>query len=286
MAEITKKEEGIFLMLFNRSGYVLDFSTADFDVFTANSVGIALCNEYGLSKGKSLKAYLDNAAYSEKEKLLLDLFHHYEDNMQYEYDKDYEDDLYWGSDISRYDERYARIYQKCKVIVERIEGTSSVISQTADDLKKKFSSEYMSKQIELMVSMQKTNPTNAIGTAKELIESCCKTILDELGIPWNKTDDVPQLTNKTLDALNLLPANVQSTDQGADAIKAVLGNLRSIPSKLAEIRNPFGSGHGKSASFKGLEERHAKLAVGSSITFVDFVWSTYENQKKTGQKII
>ena len=144
----------------------------------------------------------------------------------------------------------------------------------------------MTQQIELMVSMQATNPTNAIGIAKELIESCCKTILDEMGIPWSKTDDVPQLTNKTLDALNLLPSNIQSTDQGADAIKAILGNLRAIPSKLTEIRNPFGSGHGKSASFKGLEERHAKLAVGSSITFVDFVWSTYENQKQTGQKII
>lgn len=73
-------------------------------------------------------------------------------------------------------------------------------------------------------------------------------------------------------ALNLLPSNVQSTDRGADAIKAVLGNLRAIPTKLAEIRNPFGSGHGKSASFQGLEVRHAKLAVGSSITFVDFIW--------------
>lgn len=183
-------------------------------------------------------------------------------------------------------EKYARIYQKCKGIVERIEGTSSIINQIADNLKRKFSSEYMTQQIELMVSMQATNPTNAIGTAKELIESCCKTILDEMGIPWSKTDDVPQLTNKTLDALNLLPSNIQSTDQGADVIKAILGNLRAIPSKLAEIRNPFGSGHGKSASFKGLEERHAKLAVGSSITFVDFVWSTYENQKQTGQKII
>ncbi len=202
--------------------------------------------------------------------------------MQHEYDKDYENFFCYNG----YDERYAKIYQKCKDIVERIEGTSSVISQAADNLKKKFSSEYMSQQIELMISMQATNPTNAIGAAKELIESCCKTILDEMGILWSKTDDVPQLTNKTLDALNLLPANIQSTDQGADAIKAILGNLRSIPSKLAEIRNPFGSGHGKSASFKGLEERHAKLAVGSSITFVDFVWSTYENQKQTGQKII
>ena len=119
--------------------------------------------------------------------------------------------------------------------------------------------------------------------AKELIESCCKTILDEMGISWDKNDDVPQLTNKVLDALNLLPAGVQPTDQGADSIKAVLGNLRAIPSKLAELRNPFGSGHGKSASFVGLEERHAKLAVSCSITFVDFVWSTFESINKTSK---
>lgn len=283
---MTKQEEGTFLMLFNRSGYVLNFSTNDFDVFTTNSIGEALCAKYGLSKGKSLNAYLNSASDENRLKLLSDLFHYYEDNMEYEYNKDYEDDFYWGSSISRYDERYARIYQKCKAIMDRMEGGSSVIAKTADNLKEKFSSEYMSKQIELMVSMQSTNPTNAIGMAKELIESCCKTILEDLGIAWSKTDDVPQLTNKTMDALNLLPASVQATDQGADAVKAVLGNLRAIPSKLAEIRNPFGSGHGKSASFQGLEERHAKLAVGSSITFVDFIWSTYENQKKTGAKVI
>lgn len=40
MSEITKKEEGTFLMLFNRNGYVLNFSTADFDVFTTNSIGV------------------------------------------------------------------------------------------------------------------------------------------------------------------------------------------------------------------------------------------------------
>lgn len=279
MNVITKQEERTFLMLFNRSGYVLNFSTNDFDVFTTNSIGEALCTKYGLSKGKSLTAYLNSASDENRFKLLSDLFHYYEDNMEYEYNENYEDDLYWGSSISRYDERYARIYQKCKAIMDKLEGITSTIVRTANDLKDKFSSEYMTRQIELMVSMQSTNPTNAIGMAKELIESCCKTILDDLGIAWSKNDDVPQLTSKTMDALNLLPANIQETDQGADAIKAVLGNLRAIPSKLAEIRNPFGSGHGKSASFQGLEERHAKLAVGSSITFVDFIWSTYDNQQ-------
>lgn len=280
MSGITKMEEGTFLMLFNRSGYVLNFSTNDFDIFTTNSIGEALCEKFGLSKGKSLTAYLNNASDENRFKLISDLFYYYKENMEYEYNENYEDDIYWVSSVSRYDERYARIYKKCKVIMDRLEGVPSVITKTADNLKNKFSSEYMSRQIELMVSMQLTNPTNAIGLSKELIESCCKTILDELNIEWGKNDDVPQLANKTLNALNLLPVNVQETDQGAEAIRAVLGNLRAITTKLAEIRNPFGSGHGKSASFQGLETRHAKLAVGSSITFVDFIWSTYENQKK------
>ena len=276
---ISKKDEGPFLMLFNRGGYVLNFTTNDFDVFTTNSIGVALCARYRMSKGKSLVEFLNKASDADRTKLLVDLFEYYEQNMEYEYNKDYKDDSWWRSS-SRYDEGYAKYYQKCKAIINELNGISSVVQNTATILKNKFSSEYLSQQIDLMVSMQKSNPTDAIGKAKELIESCCKTILDEMGISWDKNDDVPQLTNKVLDALNLLPTSVQPTDQGADSIKAVLGNLRAIPTKLAELRNPFGSGHGKSASFVGLEERHAKLAVGCSITFVDFVWGTYEQSKK------
>lgn len=279
---ISKKDQGPFLMLFNRGGYVLNFTTNDFDVFTTNSIGVALCATYRMSKGKSLVEYLNRASDVDRTKLLFDLFEYYEQNMEFEYNKDYKEDSWWGAS-SRYDEGYAKLYQKCKTIINELNGISSVVQNTAANLKDKFSSEYLSQQIDLMVSMQKTNPTDAIGKAKELIESCCKTILDEMGISWDKNDDVPQLTNKVLDALNLLPTSVQPTDQGADSIKAVLGNLRAIPTKLAELRNPFGSGHGKSASFVGLEERHAKLAVSCSITFVDFVWSTFESINKTSK---
>ncbi len=276
---ISKKDEGLFLQLFTRDGYVLNFTTNEFDVFTTNSIGVALCAMYRMSKGKSLVAYLSKASDEDRTKLLTDLFAYYEENMEYEFNEDYKDDSWWGSN-SRYDEKYAKCYQQCKEIIDRLNGVSSVVESAAEDLIEMFSSEYMTQQIKLMVSMQKTNPTEAIGKAKELIESCCKTILDEMGIPWSKNDDVAQLSGKVLKELSLLPDNVQPSDPGADSIKAVLGNLRAIPSKLAELRNPYGSGHGKSASFVGLEERHAKLAVGCSITFVDFVWSTYESTKR------
>ena len=38
----------------------------------------------------------------------------------------------------------------------------------------------------IMLENQSTNPTEAIGKAKELIESCCETILERNGITPNK----------------------------------------------------------------------------------------------------
>ena len=50
MDKLTNIEIGTFLKLFNRGGYVLDFTTNDFDVFTMESIGVALCNEYHMSR--------------------------------------------------------------------------------------------------------------------------------------------------------------------------------------------------------------------------------------------
>lgn len=277
---IKKIDEGTFLKLYVRDGYVLDFTTNAFDVFTTNSIGVALCATYRLSKGKSLVAYLNKASDEDRTKLLSDLFVYYEENMEYEYNKDYKGDSWLQSSDNRYDEEYATLYKKCKTIMTHLDGASAVIQSTADDLKENFSSEYVSQHIDLMVSMEKTNPTEAIGKAKELIEICCKTILDELGIPWDKNDRVQQLSGRVLKELDLLPNSIKPSDPGAASIKAILGNFSFIPAEMANLRNPFGSGHGKSAAFVGLEERHARLAVRCSITFVDFVWNTYESKKR------
>ena len=64
----------------------------------------------------------------------------------------------------------------------------------------------------------------------------------------------------------------------SNTLKQILGSLRGVTSGLAELRNPYGSGHGKSATYKGLSERHAKLAVGCCSTLVTFLWDCYEFQ--------
>ena len=77
MGLLTNVEKGALVKLFNRGGYVLNFSTPDFDAFTLDSVGEALCEKYGMSKGRSLNAYINEARDSETTKLLIDLFEYY-----------------------------------------------------------------------------------------------------------------------------------------------------------------------------------------------------------------
>ena len=75
--------------------------------------------------------------------------------------------------------------------------------------------------------------------------------------------------------LKITPRDISESTPEAVAIKTILGNLKNIALNIATLRNSYGSGHGKSASYKGLEERHAKLAVGSSITLVNFLWDSH-----------
>lgn len=270
MATLTFQEIGLFVSLFNRGGYVLDFSTGDFDAFTMHSVGVPVCQKYELSKGKSLSAFLDEASDIDKLKLITDLFKYYE----HEYVGEYNEQLHDNS----FNPKMKYKYEQCKVIIQRIENSSTPLQPTAEKLKEQFSSEYLTRQIDLMLKMQAENPTEAIGKAKELIESCCKTILDKCQITWDKDWTVTNLAGETMEYLKLMPSDIPESAPASKSMKALLGNLLQVATRMAELRNPYGSGHGKSATYKGLEERHAKLAVGASITFVSFLWDTFEKR--------
>lgn len=261
MALLTNVEKGALVKLFNRSGYVLDFSTPDFDAFTFDSIGEALCHKYGVSKGASLNKYVSEASDEDATKLLVDLFEYYE--------------LTHNKEIEGTND-YALMYKRCKSIVERVKAILAQTSLPVDKLKDRFSSEYISTQLNLMLKMQEENPTEAIGKSKELIESCCRTILDDARVEIDKDWNVVRLVDETVKLLKITPRDISDTVPGAIAIKTILGNLKNIAVNIATLRNAYGSGHGKVASYKGLETRHAKLAVGSSITLVNFLWDSYD----------
>jgi len=142
-----------------------------------------------------------------------------------------------------------------------------------------FDAKHMADQIRRMESAVESDPSLAIGTAKELIETCCKTILAERGKPVSGTPDISTLTKETLKELKLVPEGIPEAARGADVIKRLLSNLGTIGNGLAELRGLYGTGHGKHGSATGLSKRHAKLAVGAAATLTVFLFETHKETK-------
>ncbi len=148
-----------------------------------------------------------------------------------------------------------------------------------DDIKETaaaFDAKHLAEQIKRIEQAIDADPTLAIGTAKELVETCCKTILAERGKPVLGTPDVSTLTKTTLKELRLVPEAIADAARGADVMKRLLSNLGTIGNALAELRGLYGTGHGKHGRASGLSARHAKLAVGAATTLATFLFDTHK----------
>lgn len=160
----------------------------------------------------------------------------------------------------------------------RITGQES-ISKKNTDLKKMLNADYVTQQINLMESSIENSPHISIGLAKELIETCCKSIFEDRNETYDRGWDLPRLMKETTKLLKLTPEDIPNEVKAASSIKQILGSLSSVVQGIGEIRNEYGSGHGKDGNFKGLQPRHAKLAVGASSTLAIYLLETHEIRK-------
>jgi hypothetical protein len=160
-----------------------------------------------------------------------------------------------------------------------ISGSSHIAAVQATALE--FNAEYLMQQIRRIERSVDIDTAQAIGSAKELVETCCKTILLERGKPVTDKPDVQPLVRRTAEELKLVPDKVPELAKGAESIKKLLGNLAAVCQSLAELRNLYGTGHGKEGRTKGLLPRHAKLAVGAAATLAVFLFETHKDRLAT-----
>lgn len=131
-----------------------------------------------------------------------------------------------------------------------------------------------------MIENIEIDPSTAIGKSKELIESCAKTILNELGKPFKSNTEIIPLLKIVYTELGLDTGSQNKDNEVGKTSVKILGNLASVVQNMAELRNNFGTGHGKNNTFKNVPPRYAELAVGASVTLVRFIWETYKDKFK------
>jgi hypothetical protein len=135
---------------------------------------------------------------------------------------------------------------------------------------------------ETAMQRRTSDPDGAITSARTLLETVCKHILDDLGQEYDAGVDLPALYKATAEVLQLAPSQ-----QTEPILRRVLGGCTSIVEGIAALRNKLGDAHGKGQADAQPEERHAALAVnvaGAAATFLVETWEARKQSRRTRRR--
>lgn len=121
-----------------------------------------------------------------------------------------------------------------------------------------------------------SDPGLAIGSAKELVETVAKLVLRHYEQETEGFDTLQQLVKAALKCLDLTAEDIPESKKGVQSIRQVLGGLGQIVGATAELRNLYGTGHGRLDRERGIGPRHARLVVGAAATLATFLLQTLD----------
>lgn len=138
----------------------------------------------------------------------------------------------------------------------------------------------LSKQLRRIYGSLEEDPELALGTTKEMVETVLKTILN--GKIENLDDlDMPQLIKAVTKHIKMIPDDVEQANQANDTVKRTLNNLGQIVIGITELRNAYGTGHGKLKNESGLKPYHARLVVNAGVTLAKFLIEVYKDPRNS-----
>ena len=136
-----------------------------------------------------------------------------------------------------------------------------------------FDEVHIHTQWQKAIERKSSDPEGAITTARTLIESTLKYILDEQNISYTDNSDLSELYKEVAKFLNLAPEQHQE-----QVFKQILGNANGVISGLGSLRNKLGDAHGKSKVNIKPKERHSELAVNLAGSMALFLYKTYKEE--------
>ena len=173
--------------------------------------------------------------------------------------------------FSTYAERRQFIWTEFEPAIEYAEGKRSspgdlIVEQGLADLDASHIHELWAKALQ----RRSNDAEGAITSARTLLESVCKLILDEAGEKYQDDAELPKLYSQTARLLHLAPS--QHTEQ---IFKQILGGCHAVVEGVGAIRNRLSDAHGKGKAPIKPAARHAELVVnvaGAMAVFLAATW--------------
>ena len=115
------------------------------------------------------------------------------------------------------------------------------------------------------------DPDGAITSARTLLETVCKHILDAKAAGYSEQATLPNLYDATAKCLNLAPSSATEP-----MLRQVLSGCYSVVNGVGALRNKASDAHGKGIGGSTAELRHAELAVNVAGAVASFLVETFD----------
>jgi hypothetical protein len=185
---------------------------------------------------------------------------------------------FWGmikKQSDNYRGRREYLWEEFRPVLEFLENAGSPADEIVTEILSQFDVDNVHRVWAKALERRSEDPGGAITSARTLLETVCKHILDESKISYDDNADLPKLYRLTAEALNLAP-----NQQSEQIFRQIFGGCQAVIEGIGSLRNRFSDAHGKGRGLQPLESRYAELAVnlaGAMATFLIENWTAKNN---------
>jgi hypothetical protein len=161
-------------------------------------------------------------------------------------------------------------------LVDYLEGSHRTpVDTIVSDTLQNFDVDGVHKVWTKALERRHNDPEGAITSARTLLETVCKRVLDETLAEYDDKADLPALYKAVATKLNIAPS--QHTEE---IFRRILGGATSVVEGLGSLRNRIGDAHGQGKKAVRPGARHAELAVNLAGTMATFIVETWNERKE------
>lgn len=183
-------------------------------------------------------------------------------------------DQFWAlikTKFGTYSERRLHIWEEFRPVFDRLETNTSPLIPVVSDVLEVLDADHVKQVWERALKRIDQEPDAAVTSARTMLESLYKTLLDECGVDYPNDVDLPKLHRLVMEQLKLTPE--QPLDQ---ALKIIFGNIQSIVQQLAAIRNKASDSHGHGRDYYQPTAQIAEFVVNLAGSLAILIVQVYK----------
>lgn len=136
----------------------------------------------------------------------------------------------------------------------------------------------VTRDLERALASAESDPEDAVTSACSVVESVCRSVLIELGLPLPSKKDIQGLYQAVRDPLGLTPDKTGVADDVANDVRTILGGMNSVVNGVGALRTHGGDAHGRERGYRRIDPRIARLAIHSASTVSLFLLETWQKK--------